>query len=264
MARSFQCSIDQKLGQAEATGLASVAVGDQTLASGLRSTALGAQAQATGIAASALGHNTVASGLASTAVGVSAHATQVGATAVGRLATADFAGSTAIGAGAATTAANQVTLGATGSSVRIGDIAASTAAQTGTVSIATVDANGTLGRNTTLAPAVAALQATAASQATMLDNLGRDVDTLFDLRESDRKDFKRGVAAAVAIGHAAFPSAPGKTSYVLNAATFRGEVAVGGSLVHRLDGETPVAIGLGFSFAGKKNNAFRAGVAGEF
>ena len=87
---------------------------------------------------------------------------------------------------------------------------------------------------------------------------------MFDLRSRDRNDFKRGIAAATAMGQASFPSAPGKTSYVLNGATFRGEAAVGGSLMHRFDTDTPIAVGVGFSFAGKKNNAFRAGVAGEF
>lgn len=243
--------------QALASGEASTALGDQTTASALRATAVGANAQATAIASTALGHNTVASALASTAVGVSAHATQTGATAVGRLATADFAGSTAIGANATTTAVNQVALGGTGSSVRIGDIAASTAAQTGPVGIATVDANGTLGRDTALFANVAALQSTAG----LLDDR---VTTLFDLRDVDRRDFRQGVAAATAMGQAPFPSEPGRTSYILNGAVFRGETAVGGSLMHRLNSDTPIAIGLGFSFAGNRNNAFRAGVAGEF
>ncbi|MBA4163557.1 MAG: hypothetical protein C0510_02830 [Erythrobacter sp.] len=250
--------------QALANGVAATALGDQTTASALRSTAVGVNAQATAIAATALGHNTVASALAATAVGVSAHATQTGATAVGRFATADFAGSTAIGATATTTAANQVALGGMGSSVRIGDIDASIAAQTGPLGVATVDANGTLGRDTTLFANVAALQGASIGMASQLGLLDDRVTTLFDLREVDRRDFRQGVAAATAMGQAPFPSEPGRTSYILNGAVFRGEPAVGGSLMHRLNSDTPFAIGLGFSFAGNKNNAFRAGVAGEF
>ena len=87
---------------------------------------------------------------------------------------------------------------------------------------------------------------------------------MFDLRDHDRNDFKRGIAAATAMGQASFPSAPGETSYVLNCATFRGQAAVGGSLMHRFDSDTPIVVGVGFSLAGKKNNAFKAGVAGEF
>ena len=263
---------------AEAVGVGAVAVGDQAIANGASATALGQLAEAVGPAATALGHNADAFGIASTAVGVRAQATAAGSTALGRLAVASgatstalganaiasFANSTAVGTGAATTATNQVTLGATGSSVRVGDIAASTAAQTGTLSVATVDASGTLGRNTTLLASVAALQTGSSAAGVRLDTLDGQVGTLFDLRGRDRNDFKKGIAAATAMGHASFPSAPGKTSYVLNGATFRGEAAVGGSLMHRFDTDTPIALGVGFSFAGKKNNAFRAGVAGEF
>jgi len=264
--------------QAEATAVGATAIGDQAIASGASSTALGQLAEATAPAATALGHNADAFGLASTAVGVRAAATGTASTAVGRFAaasgvnttalgsgaTATLAGSTAIGFGSATTAANQVSIGGTGSSVRIGDIAASTAAQTGTLGVATVDANGTLGRNTTLLTSVATLQSASASQLAQLTSLDGSVTTLFDLRSRDRDDFKRGIAAATAMGQASFPSAPGKTSYVLNGAMFRGEAAVGGSLMHRFDTDTPIAVGVGVSIAGKKNNAFRAGVAGEF
>ncbi len=247
-----------------ASGQGAVALGNQSTSSALRSTAVGAISTASGIASTALGHNTQATALGATAVGVSAHATQAGATAVGRLATADFAGSTALGAGAATTAANQVALGGTGSAVRVGDIAASTAAQSGPVAIATVDANGVLGRDTTLFSSLATLQAAATGMQGSIDALNGQVSTLFDLRELDRSEYRKGVAAAVAMADAPFPSAPGRTSYVLNGAVFRGEGAVGGSIMHRFEGETPIALGVGFSFAGKKNNAFRAGIAGEF
>lgn len=263
---------------AEATATGATAVGDETIASGPAATALGQFAQGTAPAATALGHNSNATGLGSTAVGVRAAAGGAGAVAVGRLAaagadgasalgsgaTASFAGSTAVGAGAVTTAQNQVTLGATGSSVRVGDIGASTAAQSGPVAVATVDASGTLGRDTSLYANIASLQALVSSQGTALSLLDDRVNTLFDLRNHDREDFKRGVAAAVAMGQASMPSGPGRTSYILNSALFRGEFAVGGSVMHRFAGETPIAIGAGFSFAGRSNNAFRVGVAGEF
>jgi hypothetical protein len=157
-----------------------------------------------------------------------------------------------------------VVLGAAGTSVTLGDVAASTAAQTGTVSVATVDASGTLGSNNAIIPSIAALQTASSAQAGQLTGLQGSVDNLFDLRRLDRRDAQQGIAAAVAIGHAPMPSEPGRTSYVLNGAAFRGEFAVGGSIMHRLDAGAPLAIGVGFSFAGNKNNAFRAGIAGEF
>lgn len=250
--------------QAEATAVGATAVGDQAIASGPASVALGQLAEATAPAATALGHNADAFGIGSTAVGVRAVASAANASAIGASSTAAFAGSTAIGTGARTTAANQVSLGGTGSAVRVGDIAASTAAQSGLLGVATVDASGTLGRDTSLFGNVAALQSASGAMQTAIGALGGQVGTLFDLRELDRRDFKKGVAAAVAMGQAPFPSAPGATSYVFNGAVFRGEPAVGGSLMHRVDSDTPIAVGIGFSFAGKKNNAFRAGVAGEF
>lgn len=271
--------------QARSTGNFTLGVGYQSLASGQNATAIGPFAQATGMGASAFGNGavatqpgTVALGVRAaanaangTALGALATASAVGSTAIGARSTAAFDGSTAIGAGATTTAVNQVALGGTGSSVRVGDIVASTSAQVGTVSVATVDSNGTLGQDTTLIPAVAALQTASAAFAGQLSaleaaglSLGSRVDELFDLRQSDRKDTRQGIAAAVAMGQAPMPSAPGRTSYVMNGATFRGEQAVGASVLHRLDTTDPLAVGFGFSFAGNKNNAFKVGIAGEF
>ena len=180
------------------------------------------------------------------------------ATAIGNAANAGFANSTAVGANAVTTGANQVVFGSTGTHVRLGDITASTAAQNAASrGLATVDADGVLGRDTTLLPAVALLQ----SNSSMLS--GR-IDDLFDLRQLDRRDMRQGIAAAVAMGQASMPSEPGRTAYVINSAVFRGSFAVAGSFLHRLNTETPLAIGVGFSFAGNKNNAAKVGVAGEF
>ncbi|TSC61159.1 MAG: valyl-tRNA synthetase, partial [Parcubacteria group bacterium Athens0416_74] len=69
------------------------------------------------------------------------------------------------------------------------------------------------------------------------------------------------VTGTLHMGHAAMPSAPGRTSYVINGSTFRGEFAVGGSILHRFRGDTPVALGIGFSFAGNRNNAFKVDAA---
>ena len=134
-----------------------------------------------------------------------------------------------------------------------------------------MDANGTLGRDLTIRPAIQALQSSSSAQAGQLSALqaaqglanGR-IDTLYTLRDQDRRDARQGIAAAIAIGAAPMPSAPGRTSYVVNGANFRGEYAVGGSILHRIGGDTPFAIGAGFSFGGNKNNAFKVGVAGEF
>jgi hypothetical protein len=183
--------------------------------------------------ATAIGDHAIATGTNSTAIGRGATATGTSSTALGAGATATFNGSTAIGAGARTTTANQVMLGGGGTSVRIGDIGASTAAQSGPLSLVTVDSSGTL---------------------------GVDISTLPRMR----RDARQGVAAAVAIGYAPMPSAPGRTSYAVNVATFRGEQAVGGSITYRLPTADPIAFTAGFSHAGNRNNAARVGIAGEF
>lgn len=249
---------------AEASAAGATAVGDQTQASGASATALGQLATATAPAASALGHNSVASGIGSTAVGVRANATAAGATAVGRLAvaaaanatalgagaSATYAGSTAIGAGATTSTANELALGGTGSSVRIGDTAASTAAQSGPVSVVTADSNGTLGVNTSILPAIAALQGQQAA--------------LFDLVNYNRREARRGIAAAVALAPAPFPSAPGKVSYASNVAVYRDQVAFSASVSYRLRTASPMALSAGVSHSGGTDTAGRVGLSGEF
>jgi hypothetical protein len=69
---------------------------------------------------------------------------------------------------------------------------------------------------------------------------------------------------AIATGHGAMPSKPGRVSYAVIGAHFRGTKAVGGSMMYRLNTGSPMALGIGFSYAGNKNNAVRVGLAGEF
>lgn len=115
---------------------------------------------------------------------------------------------------------------------------------------------------------VQAMQSAQAGQIASLQSgqnlLGDRVDTLYDLRDHDRHEAQSGVAAAIALANAPMPSAPGRTTYALNGATFRSGQAVGGSVLYRLDTESPFAIGAGFSFAGGRNSGARIGVAGEF
>jgi autotransporter adhesin len=229
---------------AQATGTNSVATGFSATASSLTSSSYGYLANASGIASTALGHNTVASGLATTAVGVSAKAQNVGATAIGRLSSATAANSVALGAGSVADQANTVSIGAVGAERRIVNVAAGTSS-TDAVNLGQLDAvSNALGAR--------------------IGSLQSGVDDLRALQEVDRRDTFRGIAAAIAIANAPMPSAPGRVSYAMNGARYRGENAFGGSLMYRVPGTSSFALGVGFSSGGSNSNAVRVSAAGEF
>lgn len=192
--------------------------------------------------------------------GPAASATGTDAIAIGEGASASHANSIALGAGTATTAANQVNVGGrTVSGITPGALSAtSTDAVTGSQLFAT---NATVATHTTQ---IGTLNSQVAAINTNIAGMQSDIDDLFELRDEDRQDTRKGIAAAVAMSTAPMPSTPGRISYTLNGAAFRGEYALGGSLMYRVPSDTPLAIGAGFSFAGDKNNAVRVGVAGEF
>lgn len=83
-------------------GDASVAMGTNTMASGLQSVAMGINSRASAQAAFAIGYGNIASGLGSFALGFGTSSTAEGATAMGYLTTASGNASTAIGYAAST------------------------------------------------------------------------------------------------------------------------------------------------------------------
>jgi len=111
---------------------------------------------------------------------------------------------------------------------------------------------------------LAALASTVGSWNADLSSIQGSIGTLFDLRSQDRRDLKQGIASALALGSAPMPSGAGHISYVVNGATYRGAYAVGGELKYRLNTPSPMAVGVGFSYAGNKNNGVRVGASGEF
>lgn len=96
------------------------------------------------------------------------------------------------------------------------------------------------------------------------DLQGADIAEMGRRQDRDRASARQGIAAAIAIGNAPMPSGPGRVSYDINVATYRGEQAVGGSFKYRLNLSDPAAISVGFSSSGKRNQAARIGVSGEF
>lgn len=97
-----------------------------------------------------------------------------------------------------------------------------------------------------------------------LTALDERINSFTDAVNSNREENRRGIASALALAQAPFPSQAGRTSYTANTATYRGEWAMSGSLSHRLNVDMPIAISAGISYAGDKHTAARFGIAGEF
>ncbi|HEX8238754.1 MAG TPA: hypothetical protein VF574_03335 [Allosphingosinicella sp.] len=200
----------------------------------------------------------VASGPGALACGPAASASQPGTTAVGAGASASGQNATAIGRGASATALNSVAVGQ-----------GSFAGQANTFSVGSGGGerrivNVAAGTGPTDAVNLAQLNAAIAGAAVDLSPLQSQVDALSALRLNDREDAQRGIAAAVAMSAPPMPSEPGRVSYTLNGSIYRGEKAVGGSMMYRLNTSAPMAFGAGISHAGGGSTAVRVGVAGEF
>jgi autotransporter adhesin len=244
---------------AQATGGVSTAIGYLSQATQAFTTAIGEKASATSEQATAIGGDSVASGGRSLAVGANARAT--------------FTNSTAIGANSATTKDYQVMIGSSGTSVAIADIAASDAAQTGAEYYVTVDSNGTLGRGGQSGASLVSMQQSAAieglqAQQAVIDDTvasqGRQINQLFDLAAYDRRESRRGTAAAMAMAAPGFPSKPGGTSWLANTAVYGGQVAFSASLAHRFS-SSPIMLHAGVSHAaGAHSTGARVGIGGEF
>jgi trimeric autotransporter adhesin len=72
-----------------------------------------------------------------------------------------------------------------------------------------------------------------------------------------------GIAASIAMGSAATPSAPGKTTLTLQSGFFENYAGVGIAFAHRLNTDMPIDIEGGFAHAGGENVG-RVGVSIEF
>ena len=186
-----------------------------------------------------------------TAIGAASRVGASNATTIGARSTATGANSVALGYGSVANQANTVSVGTVGGERKVVNVAAGTAA-TDAVNVSQ------------LTTATAGIATSIAAINSSILGLQGDVSNLYELRREDRKDARQGIAAAVAMADAPLPSRPGGVSYVINGATFRGEYALGGSMMYRLNTESPLAVGLGVSSGGNKNTAVKVGIAGEF
>ena len=75
---------------------------------------------------------------------------------------------------------------------------------------------------------------------------------------------QRGVAATAAMANIWMPSAPGKTAWAVNGATFQSDIGAGFSIAHRLNLNVPLAITASYGNGGSNVHVGRVGLMGEF
>ena len=243
-----------------AMGTGAVAIGADNAAIGNGAIAIGNMSIATGEGAVGLGNGSVALGNGTVAIGLGSTANELGIAIGNSASNASFNNSVALGANSTNTADNQVTVGGrTVTGVNDGAVAAD--------STDAVNGSQLFQMNQAISQQASAMDfvdSQLSSMANQVAELSSDIGNLYELRDADRRDMKQGIAGAIAMANAPFPSEPGGVSYAINGAAFRGEYAVGGAVSYRLNRSAPTAVSVGFSYAGNKNNGVRIGVAGEF
>ncbi|MGU3418816.1 hypothetical protein [Methylobacterium sp. D54C] len=252
---------------ASAANTGSVALGYAASAQGLGGTAIGTASAASGAGSTALGFVAGATGTGSTAVGAAASAAGNNSVALGNGAAANQANTIAIGANVKTTQANQVAIGNSANTYRLAGIAsqASAAAQSGATAFVTTDANGNLAASAYGPSTIAGLGNRIDSVQAQVNNLEAKTDSVQRYAIQTRKEARQGVAMAIAMATAPMPSAPGKTTWATNGATYRGEWAGGLAVAHRLPTCcVPIAVTAGVAYGGDNAVGVRAGLAGEF
>jgi hypothetical protein len=118
-----------------------------------------------------------------------------------------------------------------------------------------------------LAAEDSAVTSTSASVAALTSAVGTLTTRLNALQQyavESRTEARQGIASAMAMTSASMPSAPGRTSWVVNVSDYRDQQAFGASMAHRFDFHIPVAMTAGFAVSGGGETGVRVGLAGEF
>ncbi|MGU3536241.1 hypothetical protein [Methylobacterium sp. A54F] len=214
----------------------------------------------------AVGHAAASGGTGSLAVGTNASAGGTAATAIGTNASAAQTGAVAIGFNARTTRAGQVAIGTDQNTYTLGGVAtdASRAAQAGPTQFVTTDAAGNLATSGYGPANIAALDGRVGSVENRVGAVESQLGALGRYATESRREMRQGVATALAMPTASMPSAPGRTSWVANSATYKGAWAGGMALAHRLDTAVPLALSVGYAYGGDNSHGVRAGLGGEF
>jgi autotransporter adhesin len=129
-----------------------------------------------------------------------------------------------------------------------------------------VGAPGAERRITNVAAGVNPTDAVNVSQLTSAEaGFTNSLNVLQSNLQNVQREERQGIAAAMAGTGFITPSAPGKTTVMINAGYFQGETGVGISLAHRLDlAAHPLFVTGSFSNGGGGNSAGRVGVGFEF
>ena len=77
-------------------------------------------------------------------------------------------------------------------------------------------------------------------------------------------ELRRGIAATAALPSVFMPSAPGRSAFAMNGATFAGENGMGFSYAYRLKVGLPALITAGYATSGGNEHVARIGFALEF
>ncbi len=112
--------------------------------------------------------------------------------------------------------------------------------------------------------ATASLPLSSFASAADIQNVNGRINQAFQQVDQSTRQLEHGVAAAVAMGSAFMPSAPGRTSWVVNGATFNNAVGAGLSIAHRLNFSVPIAVTASYGNGGANANVARLGLMGEF
>lgn len=243
-----------------ALGAQATSLGTDSISNGDMATAVGARAHAFGDTATAFGAQTSATAENASAFGVNAIAAASGSTALGSGAsTGNFTNATALGVGAAATANDQMMLGTSATTYAAPGVnsALSHARQSGPTKFVSADANGNL--------------ATSAYGPDDINNFNNSINVLALGLNSVSQEVKgvqrearQGIAMAMAAVSAPMPSAPGRTSWVVNGAYYKSAGAIAGTMAHRLPTAAPLAATAGVSVGLRNSVAVRGGLIGEF
>ncbi|WP_457108636.1 hypothetical protein [Methylobacterium sp. P5_C11] len=142
---------------------------------------------------------------------------------------------------------------------------ASAAAHNGVTAFVTTDASGNLAASAYGPSTIARLGNRIDSVQAQVNNLEAKTDSVQRYAIQTRKEARQGVAMAIAMATAPMPSAPGKTTWAANGATYRGEWAGGMAVAHRLPTCcVPIAVTAGVASGGDNAVGVRSGLAGEF